>query len=72
MGCYSQVNPDLIDANIVLGNKDKSKIIELLDECIKKKEKIGTIAIKTSSEVNFNTWKIEFSAEIVFFIIEKS
>ena len=37
MGCYSQVNPDLIDADIVLGNKDKSKIIELLDEFIKKK-----------------------------------
>lgn len=43
MGCYSQVNPDLIDADIVLGNKDKSKIIELLDECIKKKEKIKKI-----------------------------
>ena len=43
MGCYSQVNPDLIEADIVIGNKDKSKIIELLDECIKKKEKIKKI-----------------------------
>lgn len=43
MGCYSQVNSDLIDADIVIGNKDKSKIIELLDECIKKKEKIKKI-----------------------------
>ena len=43
MGCYSQINPDLIDADIILGNKDKSKIIELLDECIKKKERIKKI-----------------------------
>ena len=27
MGCYSQLNPDDIDADIIIGNKHKSKII---------------------------------------------
>ena len=39
MGCYSQVTKDEIDADIILGNKDKSKIIELIDEYKKSKEK---------------------------------
>lgn len=39
MGCYSQVNSDDIEADIVLGNKDKSKIVELLNEVIKNKTK---------------------------------
>lgn len=39
MGCYSQVNSDDVDADIVLGNKDKSKIIELLNEVITNKTK---------------------------------
>ena len=43
MGCYSQVKSNEIDADIVLGNKDKSKIVEYLDECIKKKNKINKI-----------------------------
>ncbi len=38
MGCYSQVNSDNIEADIVLGNKDKSKIVELIREYQKKKE----------------------------------
>ena len=32
MGCYSQVNPDLIDADIIIGNKEKSKIIDLIED----------------------------------------
>lgn len=32
MGCYSQLNPNDIDANIVIGNKYKSKIIELINQ----------------------------------------
>jgi len=43
MGCYSQIKHDEIDADIILGNKDKSKIIELLDEYIQKKNKIEKI-----------------------------
>ena len=31
MGCYSQVNANSIDADIVLGNKDKSRIIEIIE-----------------------------------------
>ena len=32
MGCYSQTTSNEIEADIVLGNKDKSKIIELIEE----------------------------------------
>ncbi len=39
MGCYSQVSSDDIEADIILGNKDKSKIIELIDDYFEKKEK---------------------------------
>ena len=35
MGCYSQVNAE----DIVLGNKDKSKIVEIIEEYIKTKQK---------------------------------
>ncbi len=43
MGCYSQVSPNEIDADIVLGNKDKSKIVELIENYKKSKEKIEKI-----------------------------
>ena len=43
MGCYSQVSKIDIDADIVIGNKDKSKIIELIDEYLEKKEPIKKI-----------------------------
>ena len=43
MGCYSQVKSDNIDADIVIGNKDKSKIVELINEVIDKKKKIKKI-----------------------------
>ena len=39
MGCYSQVNAEDIDVDIVLGNKDKSKIVEVIEEYIKTKQK---------------------------------
>ncbi len=40
MGCFIQANPDIsIDGlDILIGNKDKSKIVELLDEYFAKKE----------------------------------
>ena len=39
MGCYSQVNAEDIDVDIVLGNKDKYKIVEIIEEYIKTKQK---------------------------------
>ena len=42
MGCHSQIN-DEIDADIIIGNKDKSKIIELIDDYYKNKQKIAVI-----------------------------
>lgn len=39
MGCYSQLNPDKIDADIVIGNKYKSDIVSLIEEYLKNKEK---------------------------------
>lgn len=51
MGCYSQLNHDVIDADIVIGNKDKSKIIELIEEYKKEKEK---------KKVIYDLTKVEF------------
>ena len=39
MGCYSQINAKDIDVDIVLGNKDKSKIIDILEDYIRTREK---------------------------------
>ena len=39
MGCFSQLNPDKIDADIVLGNKYKSQIVNLINEFINTKQK---------------------------------
>lgn len=57
MGCYSQVNSDLIDADIVIGNKDKSKIIDLLNEYINNKTKIKRIY--DLNKVDFESMSID-------------
>ena len=51
MGCYSQLNKDLIDADIVLGNKYKSAIISLIKEYIETKTKI--VKVEDISKTNF-------------------
>ena len=38
MGCYSQAKPEEINADIILGNKDKSKIIEIIEDYKKNKK----------------------------------
>ena len=38
MGCYSQISSDDIEADIILGNKDKSKIVEILNDFIRDRE----------------------------------
>jgi len=43
MGCYSQISPSDIDADIIIGNKDKSKIIELIEEYLQNKNKIEKV-----------------------------
>lgn len=43
MGCYSQVKSDEIDADIVLGNKDKSKILEYIATYLKNHKEIKKI-----------------------------
>ena len=43
MGCYSQVKPEMIDADIIIGNKDKSQIIQYIEDYISKKQKIEAI-----------------------------
>ena len=40
MGCYSQSSYDEINADIIIGNKDKSQIINLINEYLEKKENI--------------------------------
>ena len=51
MGCYSQVNSEDIDVDIVLGNKDKSKILEIIEDYIKTKEK---------KKIIYNLNKVDF------------
>ena len=43
MGCYTQIFGRDTIADIVIGNKDKSKIVELIEEYIKTKNKIKKI-----------------------------
>lgn len=43
MGCYSQAKSDEIDADIVLGNQDKSKILFYIEEYLEKKRPIKKI-----------------------------
>ena len=51
MGCYSQLNKDDIDADIIIGNKYKSKIVELIKQYKQTKEKI--ILVEDISKTNF-------------------
>ena len=51
MGCYSQLNPSNIDADIIIGNKHKSKICDLIEQYKHTKEKI--VLIEDITETNF-------------------
>lgn len=57
MGCHSQIKSDIIDADIIIGNKDKSRIIELIEEYIKNKTKIKRIYDLTNE--SFENMEIE-------------
>ena len=43
MGCYSQVKSDDVDADIVIGNKDKSLIVSYIEEYVNKRNNITKI-----------------------------
>ena len=51
MGCYSQLNQQDIDADIIIGNKYKSRIIELIEKYNQTKEKI--VLVEDISKTNF-------------------
>ena len=51
MGCYSQLNPNEIDADIVIGNKYKSEIVLLIDEYLKEHKKI--IKVNDITKIDF-------------------
>ena len=51
MGCYSQLNPDDIDADIIIGNKYKSELIMLLDMYLREHKKI--VKVNDISKINF-------------------
>ena len=57
MGCYSQVKSDDIDADIIIGNKDKSKIVELIDKALKNKNKYKKI-YNLREEIKFENMEI--------------
>ena len=56
MGCYSQVSSEEIDADIILGNKDKSKIIEIIEEY--KRTKQSKTIIHDLTKVDFEKMEI--------------
>ncbi len=43
MGCYSQVKYDEIEADIIIGNKDKSRIVDIISEYLQNHEPIKRI-----------------------------
>ena len=51
MGCYSQLNPNIIDADIVIGNKYKSEIINLINQFKENNQKI--IKVDNISKTSF-------------------
>ena len=57
MGCYSQIGKEKIDADIILGNKDKSKIVEIINEYLENKEQLKRIY--NLSDIKFENMEIE-------------
>lgn len=58
MGCYSQVKSDEVkDVDILLGNKDKSKIVEYIEDYLEKREEIVKV-YNLREEVNFEDMNI--------------
>ena len=51
MGCYSQLNPNDIDADIIIGNKYKSEIINLIEEYLSNHQKI--VKVDNITKTNF-------------------
>jgi len=51
MGCYSQVSSEEIDADIIIGNKNKSKIVDIIEEYKNTKE---------SKKIIYDLTKVEF------------
>ena len=51
MGCYSQLNPNIIDADIVIGNKYKSEIINLINQFKENNQKI--VKVDNISKTSF-------------------
>ncbi len=51
MGCYIQADKEDIEANILLGNKDKSKIVAIIEEYLKTKE---------NKKILYDLTKVEF------------
>ena len=54
MGCYAQVNSKVIEdidgVSIIIGNKDKNKIVDLVEEYIKDKNSLGKILLVDDNE----------------------
>ena len=51
MGCYSQLNPNDIDADIIIGNKYKGELIALIKEFKKENKKI--VKVEDITKTNF-------------------
>jgi threonylcarbamoyladenosine tRNA methylthiotransferase MtaB len=58
MGCYTQLFGKDTTADIVIGNKDKSKIVELIEEYINKKQMINKV-YDLSTDTSFENMEID-------------
>ena len=43
VGCYAQESPDEIDADIIIGTKDRNRIVELVERAVDDKNKINLV-----------------------------
>ena len=57
MGCYSQINSSMCDADIVIGNRDKSKILDYIEEYFANNKKIEKI-YNLRNEISFEDMNI--------------
>ncbi|MBQ9478019.1 MAG: hypothetical protein IJU71_00535, partial [Selenomonadaceae bacterium] len=50
VGCYAQESPDEIDADVVIGTKERNRIVELVETAVERRDKISIVG---DTDINF-------------------
>ena len=50
VGCYAQESPEEIDADVVIGTKDRNRIVELVETAVERRDKISIVG---DTDINF-------------------